>query len=55
MIEFENKNGFFVVSNDFVDKYLCDANGSFVKVYLYALRHCGDKSVSLADADGGMI
>ena len=50
MIEFENKNGFFVVSNDFVDKYLCDANGSFVKVYLYALRHCGNKSVSLADA-----
>lgn len=28
----------FTISNDFVDKFMCDANGSFVKVYLYCMR-----------------
>lgn len=33
----KNSNS-FNVSNEFVDKFMCDANGSFVKVYLYCLR-----------------
>lgn len=49
MIQIENNSGFFALSNTFVDKYLCEANGSFVKVYLYALRHAGSENISLAD------
>ena len=33
----------FSVSNEFVDKFMCDANGSFVKVYLYCLRHADNR------------
>ncbi len=49
MIEIENASNYFVVSNEFVDKYLCEANGSFVKVYLYALRHAANRNLTLAD------
>lgn len=28
-----------MVANDFIDRYMADANGEYVKVYLYILRH----------------
>lgn len=28
-----------VIANDFIDRYMADANGEYVKVYLYILRH----------------
>lgn len=31
------------VSNDFLDHYMADANGDYVKVYLYILRHRGER------------
>ena len=49
MIKFENNSGFFSVSNKFVDKYLCEANGSFIKVYLYSLRHSDSGNISVSD------
>lgn len=30
--------GFTIISNDFIDHYMCEANGEFVKIYLYLLR-----------------
>ncbi len=39
MLSISKKGDNFSVSNQFVDKYMCDANGSFVKVYLYCLRY----------------
>lgn len=35
------------VPDCFIDTYMPQANGSFVKVYLYLLRHMGDASASL--------
>lgn len=35
------------VPNIFIDKYMPHANGSFVKVYLYLLRHTGSDAASL--------
>jgi len=49
MIQFVNSSDFFAVSNVFVDKHLCEANGSFVKVYLYSLRHSNSSNVSVRD------
>lgn len=41
-----------LVSNEFIDRYLADANGEYVKVYLYLLRH-KDEPFSLEKiADG---
>ena len=37
----------FSVSNQFVDKFMCDANGAYVKVYLYCLR-CAEGNVPLS-------
>ena len=31
-----------LVSNEFIDRYLAEANGEYVKVYLYLLRHRGE-------------
>ncbi|MDD2978452.1 MAG: DnaD domain protein [Hespellia sp.] len=31
-----------LVANDFIDKYMVEANGEFVKVYLFLLRHLND-------------
>ena len=28
-----------MIPNIFIDQYMCDANGEFVKVYLYIVRH----------------
>ncbi|MBQ4528719.1 MAG: DnaD domain protein [Clostridia bacterium] len=38
-IKITNVSASFSVSNVFVDKYMKEANASFVKVYLYILRH----------------
>lgn len=38
VLNVRRKSESFCISNDFVDKFMCDANGSFVKVYLYCLR-----------------
>lgn len=39
MLNISKKGDNFTVSNEFVDKFMCDANGSYVKVYLYCLRY----------------
>lgn len=31
------------ISNAFLDKYMADANGDYIKVYLYLLRHKGER------------
>lgn len=36
------------VSNTFIDEYMADANGEFVKVYLYLLRHLGNAALDLS-------
>ena len=44
--------GATVVSNAFIDEYMTMANGEYVKVYLYLLRHAGEEIgiSSIADA-----
>lgn len=44
--------GVTAVSNEFIDRYMAQANGEYVKVYLYLLRHEGDDVTvsSIADA-----
>ncbi len=37
-----------LVSNKFIDDYMADANGEFVKVYLYLLRHLGNHAFELS-------
>lgn len=37
-----------LVSNEFIDKYMAQANGEFVKVYLFLLRHLEDPSSTLS-------
>lgn len=32
-----------LVANEFIDRYMADANGEYVKVYLYLLRHASEK------------
>ena len=32
-----------LVANDFIDHYMAQANGEYVKVYLYILRHRGQE------------
>ena len=36
-----------LIANDFIDKYMAKANGEFVKVYLFLLRHKDDPAASL--------
>jgi len=38
MLKTEQKIAYTTVPNSFIDKEMCDANGDFVKVYLYLLR-----------------
>ena len=38
-----------LVSNIFLDRYMGDSNGEFVKVYLYLLRCLGYREISLSD------
>lgn len=42
---------FTVVANEFIDEYMADANGEYVKVYLYLLRHEGEAITVEAVAD----
>ena len=37
-----------VLENDFIDRYMPQANGEYVKVYLLVLRHLGDSSGMLS-------
>ena len=37
-----------IVANEFIDKYMSKANGEYIKIYLYILRHA-DKDVNVAD------
>ena len=41
-----------VIPNEFIDRYMAEANGEYVKVYLYILRHGGsaDDVSEIADA-----
>lgn len=45
------KNNETAVSNIFLDVYMKNANGEFVKVYLYLLRCMGDSSRSITTSD----
>ena len=36
-----------LLPNDFIDNYMVDANGEFVKVYLFLLRHLDDPCSSI--------
>ena len=49
-ISTENRETFSEISNNFIDYYMADANGDFVKVYLYLVRlySCG-RPVSVSD------
>jgi len=49
MIQINANSGCFCVKNSFVDKYMCEANGSFIKVYLYLLRHFGNFNLEISD------
>ena len=41
-----------LVANEFIDRYMPSANGEYVKVYLYLLRHAGEEvgQAEIADA-----
>ena len=41
-----------LVSNEFIDRYLAEANGEYVKVYLYLLRHKDEPMSPGKIADG---
>ena len=45
--------GVTVVSNEFIDRYMPSANGAFVKVYLYLLRHQGEEDCGQLRTHGG--
>ena len=51
------QSGFTRVSNNFIDAYMTEANGEYVKIYLYLLRHlsgdgCGISIEGMAEALG---
>ena len=52
-LSFKNRfsAGITVVANEFIDQYMADANGEYVKVYLYLLRHEGGEITVEAVAD----
>ena len=52
-VRIKNASSSFSVCNAFVDKYMKDANASFVKVYLYILRHSASGSLSLDSISEG--
>lgn len=41
-LKIKNNSGMFCLYNSFVDRYIKDANASFIKVYIYIARHCCD-------------
>ena len=51
-LKIKNNPDSFSVYNNFVDRFLKDANPSFIKVYLYIARHstgCGELSLMEPD------
>lgn len=46
-----NKNNYISVSMDFIDNFVCDAPGEFVKVYLYLLRCMETSSSTISISD----
>ena len=43
-----NTSSSTLVSNYFIDEYMADANGEFIKIYLYLLRCVGSESIPLS-------
>ena len=54
MIQIKCNSNCFMVQNNFVDKYLCEANGSFVKVYLFVLRHFANRQLDISDISNAL-
>ena len=54
MIQIKPNFDYFLVNNSFVDKYMCEANGSFIKVYLYLLRHSSRPDLEISDIANGL-
>ncbi|WP_461206989.1 DnaD domain protein [Clostridium sp. DL1XJH146] len=49
---FKNKtNSYTYLSNIFIDKYMSDAPGEYVKVYLLALRHCTSGELGISSLE----
>lgn len=46
-IHTSNNTGVTCVSNAFIDNYMSDANGEFVKIYIYLLRLLGQEGVEI--------
>ena len=48
----DNSNAATIISNHFIDEYMINANGEFVKIYLYLLRcmNSPDCSFSISKA-----
>ena len=42
-IAIENLPSATMVPNEFIDRYMPEANGEYVKVFLYLLRHNGEE------------
>lgn len=42
------QTGFTLLENDFIDNYMARANGEYVKVYLFLLRHLNNPYISLS-------
>lgn len=51
MLHASNPSGITFVSNAFIDNYMKDANGEYVKIYLYLLRALGSDDIRLDIAD----
>ena len=49
-LSFGSDSGETAVSNIFIDEYMTEANGAYVKVYIYLLRCLGDSSMSISVA-----
>lgn len=47
-LQTDSKGAVTIVSNVFIDRFMKDANGTYVKVYLYLLRCLSDSSVELS-------
>ncbi len=54
MIQIKCNSNCFMVQNSFVDKYLCEANGSFVKVYLFVLRHFSNRQLDISNISNAL-
>ena len=50
-IAIENLPSATMVPNEFIDRYMPEANGEYVKVFLYLLRHNGEEITPTRIAD----